>query len=92
MELRKIVPVTCTAENNSVLYGNDLGIVKVPIRKQSPFASCIGHAASAVGCGESYQLLLLEQASPKFIIKRLSEFDKFTGSVTANNGWYVVLE
>jgi hypothetical protein len=34
VELRKIVPVTCTAENNPVLYGNDLGVVKLPIRKQ----------------------------------------------------------
>ena len=34
MELRKIVPVTSMAENNPVLYGNDLGIVKLPIRKQ----------------------------------------------------------
>ncbi len=34
MELRKIVPVTSMAENNPVLYGNDLGIVKIPIRKQ----------------------------------------------------------
>ena len=34
MELRKTVPVTSMAENNPVLYGNDLGIVKLPIRKQ----------------------------------------------------------
>ena len=34
MELRKIVPVTRMAENYPVLYGNDLGIVKLPIRKQ----------------------------------------------------------
>ena len=66
--------------------------IKKMLDEATPFAGCIGRAASAVGCGESYQLLLLEQASPKFIIKRLSEFDKFTGSVTANNGWYVVLE
>jgi hypothetical protein len=30
---RKIVPVT-TAENNPVLYGNDLRVVKLPIKKQ----------------------------------------------------------
>ena len=34
MELRKIVPVTSMTENNPVLYRNDLGIVKLPIRKQ----------------------------------------------------------
>jgi hypothetical protein len=34
VELRKIVPVTSMAENNPVLCGNDLGIVKLPIRKQ----------------------------------------------------------
>jgi len=34
VELRKIVPVTSMAENNPVLYGNDLGIVKLPIKKQ----------------------------------------------------------
>jgi len=33
VELRKIVPVT-TAENNPVLYGNDLRVVKLPIKKQ----------------------------------------------------------
>ena len=31
---RKIVPVTSMTENNPVLYRNDLGIVKLPIRKQ----------------------------------------------------------
>ncbi len=34
MELRKIVPVTCTTENNFVPYGNDLGLDKIPIREQ----------------------------------------------------------
>ncbi len=34
MELRKIVPVTSMAENNPVLYGNDLGVAKLSIRKQ----------------------------------------------------------
>jgi hypothetical protein len=34
VELSKIVPVTSMTENNPVLYGNDLGIVKLPIRKQ----------------------------------------------------------
>ena len=34
MELRKIVSVTSMTVNNPVLYGNDLGIVKLPIRKQ----------------------------------------------------------
>jgi hypothetical protein len=33
VDLRKIVPVT-TAENNPVLYGNDLRVVKLPIKKQ----------------------------------------------------------
>jgi len=33
VELRKIVSVT-TAENNPVLYRNDLGVVKLPIRKR----------------------------------------------------------
>jgi len=28
-----MVPVTCTTENNFVPYGNDLGIVKHPIRE-----------------------------------------------------------
>jgi hypothetical protein len=34
VELRKIAPVRSVAENNPVLYGNDLGIVKLTIRKQ----------------------------------------------------------
>ena len=34
MELRKTVPVTCTTENSFVPYKNDLGIVKLPIKKQ----------------------------------------------------------
>ena len=29
-----MVPVTCTTENSFVPYRNDLGIVKLPIRKQ----------------------------------------------------------
>ncbi len=29
-----MVPVTCTTENNFVPYGNDLGIVKLPIRER----------------------------------------------------------
>ena len=33
MELRKIVSIT-TAENNPVLYRNDLGVVKLPIRER----------------------------------------------------------
>ena len=42
---------------------------KIPPDKTTPFARCISRgAASAVGCGESCQLLLFEQASPKFII------------------------
>ncbi len=34
MELRKTVPITCTTENSFVPYENDLGIVKLPIKKQ----------------------------------------------------------
>ena len=29
-----MVPVACTTENNFVPYGNDLGLGKIPIRKQ----------------------------------------------------------
>ncbi len=29
-----MVPVACTTENNFVPYGNDLGLVKIPIREQ----------------------------------------------------------
>ena len=54
--------------------GHDIAPARPPTKKISPdkttpFARCISHgAASAVGCGESCQLLLSEQASPKFII------------------------
>ena len=34
MELRKIVSVTSMTKHNLVLYRNDLGIVKLPIKKQ----------------------------------------------------------
>jgi len=34
VKLRKTVPVTCTTENSFVPYENDLGIVKLPIKKQ----------------------------------------------------------
>ena len=34
VELRKTVPITCTTENSFVPYENDLGIVKLPIKKQ----------------------------------------------------------
>ena len=34
MELRKTVQVTCTTEKYFVPYENDLGIVKLPIKKQ----------------------------------------------------------